>query len=215
MTRPVRSKAIAIRTGSHKQNPCPHDLLLFPERHACVSERTCLALDDTVPRMSYMRALLAGSLLVASSTGCTVVNTVQVPSTPGTAGSDVFVTSGDIAEPHEVLGMVQVHKGGVLLFGNIDIIGTDLEAGFKDVLIPEVKKQGGDGVVRVRYQMTQYTPGARVLGAIFFIFPLPSGVTITGQVVKMKPGAAAPAMPPPAAAPPAAAPATTPEIKNL
>jgi hypothetical protein len=121
------------------------------------------------------------------------------------------VTSGDISEPHEVLGMVQVHKGGVLLFGNIDVVGTDLEAGFKDVLIPEVKKQGGDGVVRVRYAMTQYTPGARVLGAIFFIFPLPSSVTITGQIVKMKPGGAAPA------AGPAVVPAPTPanETKSL
>ncbi len=155
------------------------------------------------------RCLGLSALLLAMTTGCTVVNTVQVPSVPGAAGQSVFVTSGDITEPHEVVGMLQVHKGGVLLFGNIDVVGTDLEAGFKDVLIPEVKKQGGDGVVRVRYAMTQYTPLARAMGAIFFIFPLPSGVTITGQIVKLKAGAAAPAAP----AAPAAAP--TPETKSL
>jgi hypothetical protein len=156
--------------------------------------------------------LALGFLLAASAlaTGCTVVNTVQVPSTPGTAAQGVFVTSGDIEEPHEVIGMVQVHKGGPLLFGNIDIVGTDLETGFKEVLIPEVKKQGGDGVVRVRYAMTQYTPFARVMGAIFFIFPLPSSVTITGQVVKLKPGGAA--APPAATAPAAGAPPAPPPV---
>lgn len=128
------------------------------------------------------------SFALALSSSCTVVNSVSLPAVPGQPGQDIFVTAGDIAAPHEVLGMVQVHRGGVLLFGNIDVIGTDLDAGFKETLIPEVKKLGGDGVVRVRYQMTQYTPLARVFGAIFFIFPLPSQVTITGQVVKLRAG---------------------------
>jgi hypothetical protein len=85
-----------------------------------------------------------------------------------------------------VLGLVQVTRSGVLLFGNFDVVGTDLEAGFKQALLPAIKEAGGDGAVRVRYQMTQYTPAARVFGAIFFIFPLPSSVTVTGQVVKLK-----------------------------
>lgn len=123
---------------------------------------------------------------LALSSSCTVVNSVSLPAVPGQPGQDIFVTAGDISTPHDVLGMVQVHRAGILLFGNIDIIGTDLEAGFKETLVPEVKRLGGDGVVRVRYQMTQYTPWARVLGAIFFIFPLPSQVTITGQVVKLR-----------------------------
>lgn len=123
---------------------------------------------------------------VALASSCTVVNSVSLPAVPGAPGQEIFVTAGDISAPHDVLGMVQVHRAGILLFGNIDIIGTDLEAGFRETLIPEVKKLGGDGVVRVRYHMTQYTPWARVIGAIFFIFPLPSQVTITGQVVKLK-----------------------------
>jgi hypothetical protein len=127
-------------------------------------------------------------LAFAALSGCTVVNSVAVPAVPGQPGQDIFITAGDISTPHEVLGLVQVHRAGVLLFGNIDIIGTDLEAGFKQTLIPEVKKLGGDGVVRVRYQMTQYTPWARVLGVLFFFAPLPSQVTITGQVVKLKAG---------------------------
>ena len=123
-------------------------------------------------------------LLVGVVSGCTVVNRVTLPAVPG--GSDVFVTAGDIVEPHDVLGVVQAHRGGVLLFGNIDVVGTDLEAGFKEVLLPYVKGLGGDGVTRVRFHMTQYTPFARVLGALFFFAPLPSEVTITGQVVRLK-----------------------------
>lgn len=134
-----------------------------------------------------MRTLLLCFAVVTASS-CTVVNSIALPSVPGAPGQEIFVTAGDISAPHDVLGMVQVHRAGVLLFGNIDIIGTDLEAGFKETLIPEVKKLGGDGVVRVRYHMTQYTPWARVVGAIFFVFPLPSEVTITGQVVKLKAG---------------------------
>ncbi len=126
--------------------------------------------------------------------GCTVVNRATLPSQVGQ--SEVFVTAGDITEPHEVLGMIQVHRAGVLLFGNLDVVGTDLESGFKDSLIPEIKQLGGDGAVRVRYNMTQYTPWARVLGAIFFIFPLPSEVTITAQVVKLTGGRQSGAQPP-------------------
>lgn len=133
-----------------------------------------------------MRALFL--LTLSSFASCTVVHSVTLPSVPGQPGQDVFVTAGDISTPHDVLGLVQVHRAGVLLFGNIDIIGTDLEAGFRETLLPEVKRLGGDGVVRVRYHMTQYTPWARVLGALFFIVPLPSQVTITGQVVKLKAG---------------------------
>lgn len=147
-----------------------------------------------------IRTILLSVAFLAAS-GCTVVNTVTVPALPG--GSDFFVTAGDIKEPHDVLGAIQVTRSGVLLLGNFDIIGTDLETGFKDVLIPEARAMGGDGVVRVRYHMTQYTPWARALGVLFFFAPLPSSVTITGQVVKMKAGASVtPAVEPVASAAP-------------
>ncbi|MBM4358738.1 MAG: hypothetical protein FJ096_11595 [Deltaproteobacteria bacterium] len=158
-----------------------------------------------------MRAMLMALALGATmTTGCTMVDKVTLPSVPG--GKEVFVTAGDVTEPHEVLGLIQVSRSGPLLFGNIDVVGTDLETGFKKVLLPEVERLGGDGVVRVRYRMTQYTPFARIAGAIFFIFPLPSTVTITGTVVKMKQGLAAPAPAPAVEATPAAAaePAPTP-----
>ncbi len=130
---------------------------------------------------SKMMTLAVAALL---GSGCTMVDKVVLPAVPG--GKEIFVTAGDIQEAHEVLGVIQVSRSGPLLFGNIDVAGTDLETGFKAVLLPEVKKMNGDGVVRVRYHMTQYSPFARIVGAILFIFPLPSTVTITGQVVKLK-----------------------------
>lgn len=146
-----------------------------------------------------MRALLVSSFLMLSA--CTVVNTTTLPSVPGQPG-EVFVTAGDIREPHEVLGLVQATRSGVLLFGFADVVGTDLEAGFKDVLVPQIRAMGGDGAVRVRFHQTQYTPWTKVVGAIFFIFPLPSQVTITAQVVRLKPATVAPAEPAPAPAAP-------------
>lgn len=134
-----------------------------------------------------MRLLLALSLVAL--TGCTVINTASVPSDRG--GQDIFVTAGDIPEPYETLGVVQATRSGVMLFGFVDVVGTDLEAGFRDVLIPQVREMGGDGAINVRFRQTQYLPVQQVLGAIFFIFPLPSSVTVTAEVVKLKRGGSA------------------------
>jgi hypothetical protein len=119
--------------------------------------------------------------------GCTVIDTAVVPSQRGNP-NEVFVTAGDIMEPHDVIGLVQASRHGVLLFGFLDPIGTDLESAFVDTLIPYIKELGGDGAVRARFHMTQYTPATKVFGAIFFFLPLPSQVTITAQVVKLRKG---------------------------
>jgi hypothetical protein len=133
-----------------------------------------------------MRLLLALSL--AALTGCTVIHTAAVPS--DRSGQDVFVSAGDIPEPYESLGMVQATRSGVLLFGFVDVVGTDIESGLKDTLIPQIREMGGDGAINVRFRQTQYLPVQQVLGAIFFIFPLPSSVTVTAEVVKLRRGSA-------------------------
>jgi hypothetical protein len=134
-----------------------------------------------------MRLLLA--LWLAALTGCTVISTASVPSDRG--GGDVFVTAGDIPEPYESLGVVQATRAGVLLFGFVDVVGTDLDAGFREVLIPQIREMGGDGAINVRFRQTQYLPVQQVLGALFFIVPLPSSVTVTAEVVKLRRGGAA------------------------
>lgn len=134
-----------------------------------------------------MRLLLALSL--AALAGCTVVDTATVPS--DRSGKDIFVTAGDIPEPYESLGMVQATRSGVLLFGFADVVGTDLQAGFNEVLIPQIREMGGDGAINVRFRQTQYLPVTQVMGAIFFFVPLPSSVTVTAEVVKLRRGGAA------------------------
>jgi len=147
-----------------------------------------------------MRLLLALSL--AALTGCTVIHTAAVPSDRG--GQDVFLSAGDIPEPYESLGMVQATRSGVLLFGFIDVVGTDIQAGLAEVLIPQVREMGGDGAINVRFRQTQYLPVQQVLGAIFFFAPLPSSVTVTAEVVKLRRGSAASPEQPPVAPPVAA-----------
>lgn len=135
----------------------------------------------------FQLRLLAALTLVAffaSTSACTVVNTVRVPS--DRSGKQVFVSAGDIPEPYESLGIIQVKRGGVLLFGFADPVGTDLEAGFQDSLIPEIQRMGGDGAVNVTFHQTQYLPITKAMFVIFFFVPLPSQVVITAEVVKLK-----------------------------
>jgi hypothetical protein len=147
-----------------------------------------------------MRLLLALSL--AALTGCTVIHTASVPS--DRSGQDIFLTAGDIPEPYESLGMVQATRSGVLLFGFVDVVGTDIQAGLSEVLIPQVREMGGDGAINVRFRQTQYLPVQQVLGAIFFFAPLPSSVTVTAEVVKLRRGGSAQSAPPESAPPVAA-----------
>lgn len=137
--------------------------------------------------MSRLSLLLALPLLLLA--GCTVVNTATLPSERD--GRAIFVSAGDIPEAYESLGIVQVTRAGVLLFGFVDVVGTDLQAGFEEVLVPTIREMGGDGAINARFRQTQYLPVTKVLGALFFIFPLPTSVTITAEVVKLKGGESA------------------------
>jgi hypothetical protein len=122
--------------------------------------------------------------LVATVPACTAVNTASLPS--GRSGKEIFVSAGDIPEPYESLGMVQVTRSGVRLFGFLDPVGTDIQAGLRDVLIPQIKELGGDGAINVRFHQIQYTPLTQALFAVFFFIPLPASVEVTGEVVKLR-----------------------------
>ncbi len=127
--------------------------------------------------------VLAAALWVALAAGCSTVNTARLPQ--GTAGrGDVFVTTGDIKEPYTSLGVIQVTRKAVVIFGWIDPGGTDLDDALRD-LIPEARGMGGDGVINLRFQQTQYLPWTRMLGLVLFIVPLPTEVTLTGEVVQL------------------------------
>ncbi|WP_309889320.1 hypothetical protein [Archangium sp.] len=131
-----------------------------------------------------------GLLMLMALTGCTAVNVVRAPSMGDMR--EVFVTTGDVKGPYQSLGVVQTTRRGVLLFGFADPAGTDMEAGMYESLIPEVRRMGGDGIMNVRFQQTQYILPTRILFAVLFFLPLPSEVTLSGEVVKLGPGAAPP-----------------------
>jgi hypothetical protein len=134
-----------------------------------------------------MRGIAVAAAL-ACSTACTSVNTARVPS----GREDIFVSTADVpcdasqCVGYRSLGLVQVTRRGVALFGFIDPAGTDLEDAVND-LVPEVRKLGGDGVINVRFEQAQYSTAARVLGVLFFFAPFPTEVTLTGEVVKLDP----------------------------
>jgi hypothetical protein len=131
-----------------------------------------------------------GLLILVTLAGCTSVDVARVPSLRDTR--DVFVTTGDVKGPYQSLGVVQATRRGVLLFGFADPAGTDLEDGLHETLIPEVRRLGGDGIMNLRFQQTQYTVPTRLLFTLLFFIPLPSEVTLSGEVVKLGPGAAPP-----------------------
>jgi len=133
-----------------------------------------------------MRKLVAPAVLASlfALSGCTIVNSAQLPS--DRSGQQIFLTSGDIPEPYLSLGIVQGTRSGVRLAGFFDPAGTDLQTGLRDVLIPQIREMGGDGAINVRYHMTQYTPWTQVVGLIFFFIPLPTSVTVSGEVVKLR-----------------------------
>ena len=126
--------------------------------------------------------VVAAAGLAALLTGCTAVNTAYVPTARD--GRDPFITSGNIQEPYQSLGLLQVTRKGVIIFGAIDPAGTDLNAGFQEML-PRIRQMGGDGLINVRWNQTQYTALARVF-SIFLLGMLPGEVTITGEVVRLR-----------------------------
>jgi hypothetical protein len=131
-----------------------------------------------------------GLLILMALAGCTSVDVARVPSIRDTR--EVFVTTGDVKGPYQSLGVVQATRRGALLFGFADPAGTDLEGGLYETLIPEVRRMGGDGIMNLRFQQTQYTIPTRILFALLFFIPLPSEVTLSGEVVKLGQGAAPP-----------------------
>jgi hypothetical protein len=117
---------------------------------------------------------------------CTVVNTATIP-LPNPAIRQPFVTLGDVTTPYESLGLVQITRKGVLLFGFLDPVGTEIQQGFNDVLIPLIRERGGDGMINVRCHQTQYLLPTKIIFAILFFVPLPTNVTITGEIVRLRP----------------------------
>lgn len=149
----------------------------------------------TTKRMARLAVALVCLMSVAA---CTVINTATIQ-----PGRGPLITTGDVNRPYQSLGLVQATRKGVLLFGFIDVVGTDLQYGFDQVLTPLVRQMGGDAAINVRFHQTQYLPITKVFFAFpLFFFPLPTQVTFTAEVVRFTDGGAAWAPGPPPAQPP-------------
>ncbi len=118
-----------------------------------------------------------------AASSCTAVDTARLPTyaRPG----DVFVTQESVRTPYESLGLVQVTRKGVRLFGFADPAGTDLEAAMQEV-VPEVRRAGADGLMNARVEMSQLTLAGKLLGLLFFFVPVPSTVVVSGELVRLK-----------------------------
>ncbi len=112
--------------------------------------------------------------------GCTAVDHARVP----TAGTDVLVTTSDVAVPYESLGPVQATRRGVYAFGFADPAGINLDATLNEVLLPELRRMGADAIINLRFEQTQYTLFSKILGAIFIFAPLPAEVNIRGEAIR-------------------------------
>jgi hypothetical protein len=136
-------------------------------------------------------------LLLLGLSACTAVSFAPLPTQK--AQGQIFVSAAGLTQPYESVGIVQVTRRGVLLFGFADPAGTDLQAAVSEVE-GQVRRSGADGLINTKVEQTPYTTAARIFGLIFFFAPLPSEVTITGELVRLQRA--------PSGAPPLAAPAT-------
>jgi hypothetical protein len=135
----------------------------------------------------------ASIALVAAPVACTSVDYAPVPARTGPTG--IFFTAESLHVPYQSMGVIQLTRKGVLVFGFVDPVGTDLEAAMKE-LEPQIRAAGADGLANLRVQLTPFTTADRILGAIIFFVPRPSEVTISGELVKLRDTTQAPPVAP-------------------
>jgi hypothetical protein len=123
---------------------------------------------------------------LAAATACTARSAyVQSPSVQ----NRYLITMGDTSRPYQSLGYLQMTRKGADLFGFISIVDADLQKLFGEELLAELGKRGADGIINVRFQERQWTTAERVLFALppLFLFPLPTRVELTGELIRWSP----------------------------
>ena len=131
-----------------------------------------------------MKKVINLLLLALTFSACTAQNAYIYPES---IQKKYVITTGDITQPYESLGYIQLSKGGVTLFGFVDLNDADLQGMFEEVLIDEINKAGANGIINLRFHEVQYTTATRVLFAsLLFFVPLPNVVEVTGELIKTK-----------------------------
>ncbi|MEN9799781.1 MAG: hypothetical protein RL653_3478 [Pseudomonadota bacterium] len=128
-----------------------------------------------------MRPLATLMLLLS---GCTASTFTRLPAPEA---SRPFITAEGLpaGTAYDSVGIVQVTRRGVLVFGFADPAGTELDAALADLEM-EARKAGADGVVNARVVKQPWTLAERIAGAVLFFAPFPSEVTMTGELVRLR-----------------------------
>jgi len=146
------------------------------------------------------RFILIAALAI-TATACTARSAyVQPPKVQ----NRYLITMGDTSRPYESLGYLQLTRKGADLFGFISIVDADVQKLFGDVLIRELEKRHADGIINLRFHERQWTTAERVLFALppLFLFPMPTRVELSGELIRWADMGPPPAPPAPPAAPP-------------
>jgi hypothetical protein len=128
-------------------------------------------------------AHFAFCLALVATTACTARSAyVQPPQIQ----QRYLITMGDTDRPYRSLGYLQMTRKGLDLFGFLSIVDADLGKLFGDELVRELEKRGADGIINVSFKERQWTTGERVLFALppLFLFPLPTRVELTGELIQ-------------------------------
>ena len=130
-----------------------------------------------------MKKLFCLGLLLASLAGCTVKNAHIYPQH---VRDKYLITTGDIDQPYESLGLIQITKVGVTFFGFIDILDANLQGMFQEALLIELEKAGADGIINMHFHEVQHTTATRIFFLFLPFIPLPNSVEVTGELIKFK-----------------------------
>ncbi|MHC4598336.1 MAG: hypothetical protein ACYS47_04965 [Planctomycetota bacterium] len=131
---------------------------------------------------NMVRIAFLALLLVSLGTGC-----ITMDSTDATRDSNFLITeSDDIDEPYEPKGFIRIEKSGWYLFSFFPIVSVTLDELVWELLVPEAKKRGANGVIKFQYELLPPSFWRFVsLGAV----PLPdwsSKGIVTGMAVKIE-----------------------------
>ena len=110
-----------------------------------------------------MKKIIGLGLALAMLAACSVQNAYVYPEN---VKQKYVITTGDVDQPYDSLGYIQVTKTGATLFGFVDILDADLEGLFEQDLLDEIEKAGADGLVNMHFHETQYTDATRTLFAM-------------------------------------------------
>lgn len=96
-----------------------------------------------------MKTLMLISIAVAAASGCTCIE-----STDATRDPDFLITEAPtIDENYKPLGFIRAEKSGWYLLAIFPIVSVSLDELVWEIIVPEARKRGADGIINLKYQI--------------------------------------------------------------